>query len=502
MRTIYLIVLLCITAAAQDTLYLTKIVAPDRRTQAWFGYTMSLSNNHLFVGSPQDDRKGFLAGSIYQYRVIENIVYFDSKFYSWNIKKRDFLGQHIYTHENNIFMRIDDVPLENPNFAAPGSVLYYKLIDGVLKYQYQIKSSHPVVAQSFGNNVLYLKSSLLISAHGSRDSNFSPTGAFYQYNRDADSLQIPVRYMGKPNGTTYTSLGENFVANDELLFVSASHESDSTYFWKGCIYVYNIEPDTLIFKEKICSPLEQNRQRFGRTMALSGHRLFVAAPQDDFANDEGRIYVYDITGDSVKLTNVITAPNSSNINYFGLHMVAKGDSLLVGAPQDSSFGWNHGGIYLFQFDENNNYRLERTITLPDSINIVQFPSSLIMTEEFILAGALYDDESRGAVYMFTKEKPVSVEEELPPPFSFQLGDNYPNPFNPVTRIPYQAGTEGRLRIVVYDVLGRELEVLTDEYHPQGSFETVFDASLLSSGIYFYALESGQTRITKKMVLLR
>ncbi len=174
----------------------------------------------------------------------------------------------------------------------------------------------------------------------------------------------------------------------------------------------------------------------------------------------------------------------------------------MGAPQDSSFGWNHGGIYLFQFDENDNYRLERTITLPDSISIVQFPSSLIMTEDFILAGASYDDESRGAVYMFTKEKPVAVREEPGTPFRYRLGDNYPNPFNPVTRIPYEAGESARLRIVVYDVLGRELAVLTDEYHPQGSYEAVFDATGLSSGIYFYSLETETKRITKKLVLLR
>ncbi len=501
MRTIYLIVLLCITAAAQETLYLTKIVAPDNIPGAEFGYNFGYANSMLIVGSPNANRNAPYAGALYVFQKDNLLFSFFNQLYLPDPSPHDYLGRIIYSSDSCLFVRVRGAP---PGTAESGVVHYYRQAGGAFQHRLKLKSPTPIVAESFGTAIYLLKpETLLLGSPGNRDSSFSQIGSFYIIKVYPDSLQILQRFDGISQGQEIpTGLGSAFVSSGELLFVSASAQSDSNVYLRGCIYVYTILPDTMVLREIVCSPSDQSYQRFGRTLALSQNRLFVGAPQSSFAYDQGRIYVYDITGDSLKLTNVITAPNSSNINYFGLHMVAKGDSLLVGAPQDSSFGWNHGGIYLFQFDENNNYRLERTITLPDSINIVQFPSSLIMTEEFILAGALYDDESRGAVYMFTKEKPVSVEEELPPPFSFQLGDNYPNPFNPVTRIPYQAATEGRLRIVVYDVLGRELDVLTDEYHPQGSFETVFDASLLSSGIYFYALETGQTRITKKMVLLR
>jgi hypothetical protein len=88
------------------------------------------------------------------------------------------------------------------------------------------------------------------------------------------------------------------------------------------------------------------------------------------------------------------------------------------------------------------------------------------------------------------------------PENFELYQNYPNPFNPSTRIRYQVASSSKVSLKVFDMIGNEITTLVNEYKPAGSFEVNFDASKLSSGVYFYRLNADSFVETKKMILLR
>jgi len=88
------------------------------------------------------------------------------------------------------------------------------------------------------------------------------------------------------------------------------------------------------------------------------------------------------------------------------------------------------------------------------------------------------------------------------PSNFVLKQNYPNPFNPTTKISWQSPVGSHQTLKVYDVLGNEVATLLDEYREAGRYEVEFNASNLSSGIYFYKLTVGSFVETKKMILLR
>lgn len=94
----------------------------------------------------------------------------------------------------------------------------------------------------------------------------------------------------------------------------------------------------------------------------------------------------------------------------------------------------------------------------------------------------------------------TIEIELPT--EFVLAQNYPNPFNPTTNIQYAIGSKQHVTLKVFDVLGNEIATLVDEYKPAGSYTINFDASKLSSGVYFYKLSVGNEIKTNKMILLR
>lgn len=118
-----------------------------------------------------------------------------------------------------------------------------------------------------------------------------------------------------------------------------------------------------------------------------------------------------------------------------------------------------------------------------------------------LKGAVLD----GIVYGDTAQT-FTVSNEANPseiPQQVSLKQNYPNPFNPATVISYQLNSNQRVRLEVFDVTGRKVAVLVDgERKPVGTHQVYFDGSGLSSGVYFYRLQTDGQTLTKKMLLMK
>ncbi len=88
------------------------------------------------------------------------------------------------------------------------------------------------------------------------------------------------------------------------------------------------------------------------------------------------------------------------------------------------------------------------------------------------------------------------------PEDFTLYQNFPNPFNPITRITWQSPVGSWQTLKVYDILGREISILVNEYKPAGKYQVEFDASNLPCGVYFYRMQAGNFSATKKLIILK
>ncbi len=88
------------------------------------------------------------------------------------------------------------------------------------------------------------------------------------------------------------------------------------------------------------------------------------------------------------------------------------------------------------------------------------------------------------------------------PNVYSLSQNYPNPFNPVTNIKFSIPNTGVVKLVIYDIMGREVLSLINQNLQSGSYTVDVDASNLSSGVYFYSLTAGDFKDTKKMMLVK
>jgi hypothetical protein len=188
---------------------------------------------------------------------------------------------------------------------------------------------------------------------------------------------------------------------------------------------------------------------------------------------------------------------------------------------DSLSTWNTWYRDLYTYDENNNqtgYLSEDWDNISsDWINYER--AFFTYDENGFLKSELYQNwdsdlsdwvNSTKIDYVVTQIPTDVSSKNLLEITSFKLGQNYPNPFNPSTKIKYSipninyenAGSNVNVKIIVYDILGREIATIVNEKKTTGNYEISFDARQLNSGIYFYKLDAEDFHQIRKMILLK
>lgn len=152
-----------------------------------------------------------------------------------------------------------------------------------------------------------------------------------------------------------------------------------------------------------------------------------------------------------------------------------------------------------QFQSYSSFLPEDSIDVISSIRFYAWGSG--QTSSDILSGILSVDDVQ-LTFGISSLATNFYDDTIHKVKTYKLFDNFPNPFNPSTTIQFSIPEESDVTLRVYDVLGNEMATLVGEYKSAGEYEVEFDASALSSGIYFYKLQSGVFTKTKKMILVR
>ncbi len=177
--------------------------------------------------------------------------------------------------------------------------------------------------------------------------------------------------------------------------------------------------------------------------------------------------------------SVGTAPGTGNINAI--------------EGRDDDFWYIRGTGIFRSTNAGSNWTQVHTVT--GTGNDMDFPAT---------AGCLvgWSVSSTGLISKMTGS-PVGISTNLQLiPEKYELAQNYPNPFNPVTTINYAVPAGGIVELIVFDVLGKEVATLVKEFKQAGSYSVSFDASDLTSGVYFYKMFAGNSTQIKKMILVK
>ena len=162
---------------------------------------------------------------------------------------------------------------------------------------------------------------------------------------------------------------------------------------------------------------------------------------------------------------------------------------------NQSTGYAGGGLYLYKTtDGGYNWIREYTSSpvYPLDIHFVDDTTGYV-TGGF---GKIFYTTTGGALTSITSDNSILPE-------SYKLYQNYPNPFNPATNIKFDLAKNTDVKLIVYDMLGREIETLVNESLNTGSYSVNFNGSKYTSGIYFYKLIiNGSVADTKKMMMVK
>lgn len=175
-------------------------------------------------------------------------------------------------------------------------------------------------------------------------------------------------------------------------------------------------------------------------------------------------------------------------NNFGEFSVDDGSGDVRVELQDG----NH--FYHSAWDGFNN--IPGSIEIEENATIDKLTGYLYFSFSFYKLVPRYNTDFEG--YQGT----VSVENEPGLPDKYSLNQNYPNPFNPSTTISYSIPKAGNVVLKIYNVLGQEVTTLINQFQSAGNYKISFDASSLTSGIYFYSISSENFTQVKKMVLVK
>jgi uncharacterized delta-60 repeat protein len=175
------------------------------------------------------------------------------------------------------------------------------------------------------------------------------------------------------------------------------------------------------------------------------------------------------------------------------------DGGFIVAGYTDSFGAGAKDFYIVKFDANGNTcgNTFTPTTISGTIGTLVTPTTTETTQNPTVTSPTSTSNTGGTLttICFVGIQPISNEI----PASYEL---YPNPFNPSTSIKFDVPKESSVKLVVYDVLGKEITVLTDHKNKAGKYEVVWDGTDYPSGVYFFKMITDEYVETKKMVLIK
>ncbi len=233
-----------------------------------------------------------------------------------------------------------------------------------------------------------------------------------------------------------------------------------------------------------------NEQLRTHLASITGMRIVIDKPVIDdvlYITGFDAIYAVDVYSDGtvvpVELTSFSAAKNGSSVELnWATATETNNRGFEVQRKLDSK--WQTIGF----IEGKGTTTLRTTYKFADDISGITSSSILYRLKQVDLNGT----------FEYSNEVNVSNIQE----FKYELAQNYPNPFNPSTTIKYQTTGKDFVSLKVYNILGKEVASLVNGVQNPGNHEAVFNAKNLSSGIYFYTLQSGSFNVTKKMILLK
>ena len=451
------------------------------REAALFGWAVSLTGRHdrasahtAIVGAPSDSHAGAKAGSAY------------------------------------IFVRSGDIWKQQAKLAAPD----------------------PEDKDAFGFAVSIDRNTAIVGVPMDDDAG-NDSGSAYIFVRDGVAWRQQAK-LAPQDLVGFDAFGGAVFVHGNTAIVGANGHSHNGLRFAGAAYVFVREGTTWVEQAKLTADDAASSDSFGKSVALFNDTIVVGAPLADVdgKKDAGAAYVFAREGGTWKRQVKLIRKSERKGDQFGSGVAVAGNIAIVGAAGADETGVSSGAAY--GFARVDGVWEEKKKVLPEEEGPrISFGAWVAISADMVVVSAHnapnidHPATNRGhgaAAYVYNSEEDFGTPPFLAvEPFGLRvttlgqvkrtaLLQNFPNPFNPETWLPYRLAADAPVTLGIYNVRGQLMRELNLGVQKAGGYLTRETAAYwdgrdqvgetVSSGIYFYTLHAGPFHATRRMLILK
>ena len=421
----------------------------------------------------------------------------------------------------------------NANAGADKSGTAFVFVRSGRTWQQRAKlvGDNPEAADNFGDSVSVDRNTVIIGVPRDDDAG-RDAGSAYVFFRDGVTWKKQAKLIPADLGGS-DAFGEAVFVHGNTAIVGASGHTHGGKRFTGAAYVFVRNGNRWVQNAKLTVEDGGKADRFGTSIGFIGKTIVVGAPFYDSENakDVGAAYIFVPDGNGWKLQAKLRPKDSGKGHNFGAGVATTGNIVIIGAPGYDRPERGSGAAYSF-VREDEVWTQTARVTPEHGARDLNFGYAVSMSENTVAISShskpflVHDGWPNGdghAAYVYN-----TIESFGTPPFSIEpfglslttfgrvkrtaLLQNFPNPFNPETWIPYQLATAAPVVLRIHNVRGqlvRELDLGQQESGSYLSRETAayWDGKdqigeRVSSGLYFYSLHAAPFQTTRKMLVLK
>ena len=410
-----------------------------------------------------------------------------------------------------------------------GAAYIYAFSGKNWKQEMKITAADAVAGDAFGFVVSIDGTTAVVGAPKADIGVAKNAGAAYIFVRDANRWKQHAKLIPKDLARS-DALGEAVdIQKDTVIIGAPGHTHDGVRF-AGAVFVFVRNGNAWREQAKLTADDAAPSDRFGVSVDIEGDNVIVGSLLNDAGGtkDAGAAYIFVRDGNTWKQGAKLTAQGKKKGDHFGAGVATTGKIAVVGAPLRKEGGLGGGAAYSF-VNVNGVWEKAETVVPDDAAPNLVFGSTIAISGDTIVVGSGAAPEVAAgfgngtAAYVYSGEEHFGTPPFAVEPFGLKieplgqikrtaLYQNFPNPFNPETWLPYYLATDASITFRIHNIQGQLVRVLDMGARKAGDYrdrETAaywdgrdIAGAMVSSGIYFYTLQAGTFQSTRRMLILK
>ena len=504
-----------------------EIVPDDRQQGEWFAFSVSINEGIAIAGAPFKGGKGAAYIAVFDKGNWREQV----KLVAADLAAENWFGFSVSISEGTAII---GAPLHSLGDVKWTGAAYIFERQGKKEWKEKAKlvAEDAVEKAEFGHSVAISGDTAIVGAYLDPHDGKNKAGSAYIFVSERGQWEQQAK-LTPDDADDGKNFGKSVAIHKHIAIVGAHLDSHSGSK-SGSAYIFVRDGNNWTQQAKLTASDAAARDEFGISVGISGSTAIVGSPFDDDAGGKsGSAYIFGNNGGVWTERAKLTAADAAAGDEFGKAVAIDANRAIIGARLHDGRKPDSGAVYAFSRVAGAWVEQSKTIHKKDA-EADEFGNAVAISEDFAIIGAyrrnLPDKGGMccdlgvdgGSAYIFHTEEdlnaPLSVEPSILMTTTLglvkrnALFQNFPNPFNPETWIPYVLAHDASVNIRIYDIQGQLVRQMGMGQQPAGSYLTREAAvywdgkdqlgEVVSSGVYFYTLKADTFQATRRMVILK